>query len=131
MHSTMALSLAVLTFPAAAAPAMSQTHDEQLARCANETHQYSPADQIAGCTALIQANPQNEAAYFNRALVYGRDLRQYDRSISDFGEAIRLNPQDAAAYHSRGMAYEGLGEKDRAAADFDEAARLDPDDYAY
>lgn len=129
MRKIVTLTFAVLTFAATPASAVASGDDEQLARCANENHQYSPDQQIAGCTALIQEDPKNEAAYFNRGLVHGRDLQQYDRAVADFDQAIRLNPQDAAAYHSRAMSYERLGQKDRAEADFEQAAKLDPDDY--
>jgi tetratricopeptide (TPR) repeat protein len=85
-------------------------------------------DQIAGCTAVVQANPQNDAAYYLRGGAYLK-LHQYDQAIADFDEEIRLDPQDADAYDGRGNAYKELGQTDRAQADFDQAHRLDPDVY--
>lgn len=131
--SSVALAIAVIAAPASAqsgaAPAAPLSHDQQLERCANEARQYTPAEEIAGCTGLIEADPQNEAAYINRGLVYGRDLHDYDRAIAEFNQAIALAPQDAEPYHNRGMAYKGLGQMDRANADFDKAEELDPDRY--
>jgi len=44
-------------------------------------------------------------AYFNRGIIYGRDLGQYQRAIEDFNEAIRLKPDYAGGYSNRGIAY--------------------------
>ena len=51
----------------------------------------------------------------------------YDRTIADCSEAIRLYPQDARSYCDRGLAWWRKGDYDRAIADFDEAIRLDPE----
>jgi tetratricopeptide (TPR) repeat protein len=32
-------------------------------------------------------------------------LKQFDRAIADFDQAIRIDPNDAAAYNRRGFAY--------------------------
>jgi Flp pilus assembly protein TadD len=78
----------------------------------------------------IRLNPDYSATYYNRGLVYSRDLGQYQRAIEDFNEAIRLQPDYAKFYNIRGGAYYNLGQYQRAIEDFNEAIRLKPD-YAY
>ena len=54
-------------------------------------------------------------------------MKDYDRSIADFTEAIRLNPRMSDYYHKdRGCAYHGKNDYDRAIADFTESIRLNP-----
>jgi tetratricopeptide (TPR) repeat protein len=70
----------------------------------------------------IQLNPRHAEAYFHRGSAYA-ELRQYQRAIQDYNEAIRLKP-DVLAYDSRGVAYVGLGQYERAIADYNEALRI-------
>jgi tetratricopeptide (TPR) repeat protein len=57
--------------------------------------------------------------------------RDYERTIADCTQAIRLDP-DAYHYRKRGRAYEEMKDYDKAIADFGEAIRLDPKDpYSY
>jgi tetratricopeptide (TPR) repeat protein len=53
-------------------------------------------------------------------------MKQYDRAIADFDEAIRVDPNYAAGFSNRGVAYMKKEDYDRAIADFDEAIRVDP-----
>ena len=62
-------------------------------------------------------------AYSNRGISYG-DLGQFERSIEDFDEAIRLNPKVAEFYPYRGLAYKQIGKKDEAIADFEKFITL-------
>ena len=63
--------------------------------------------------------------YLNRGLAY-RLQADYDRTIRDLDEAIRLNPKSAVFYNERGTAFSEKGDNDRAIKDLDEAIRLDP-----
>ena len=53
-------------------------------------------------------------------------VRQVQRAIEDYDEAIRLNPQYIEAYGNRGFAYLNLGQFEAAIGDYSEAIRLDP-----
>jgi tetratricopeptide (TPR) repeat protein len=65
--------------------------------------------------------------YFSRgeARVKSRD---YDRAISDYGQAIKLDPQDAKSYSQRGLAYNMVGETDLAISDYSRAIQIAPQD---
>ncbi|MFZ1108811.1 MAG: tetratricopeptide repeat protein [Rhodomicrobium sp.] len=65
------------------------------------------------------------ASHFNRANAY-RELRDDDRAIADFNQAIRLVPEDALAYSNRGFANRKKGDYDRAVADYNRAMKLAP-----
>jgi tetratricopeptide (TPR) repeat protein len=53
-------------------------------------------------------------------------LRDYDKALADFDEAIRLDPKQATFYSDRGAARSYKHQEDQAIADFTEAIRLDP-----
>src|ERR1700726_1680108 len=52
---------------------------------------------------------------------------KYQKSISDYTEAIRLKPDYADAYNHRGNVYSKKEEYDKAISDCTEAIRLKPD----
>jgi PQQ-dependent catabolism-associated CXXCW motif protein len=81
---------------------------------------------IAGCSALIDKNPSDDAAYVNRGKAYF-DKADYARASADFTEAIAIDPTDAKAYFNRGNVYLKLGKGKDAVADFQQALSLDPD----
>jgi tetratricopeptide (TPR) repeat protein len=78
---------------------------------------------IKGCSALLQRNPKDVIAYYNRGDAYGLkgDL---DRAISDYTRAIELNPNYAPAYNGRGRAFTGKGDYVHAVADVTRASEL-------
>jgi tetratricopeptide (TPR) repeat protein len=47
-------------------------------------------------------------AYINRGVSYFH-LKEYDKAIGDYTEAIRLHPGDANAYYNRALAYKSQG----------------------
>ncbi|HVO95553.1 MAG TPA: tetratricopeptide repeat protein [Terriglobales bacterium] len=62
--------------------------------------------------------------YFHRGIAYA-ELRQYQRAIQDYNEAIRLKASDVLAHDSRGVAYVGPGQYERAIEDYKEALLID------
>jgi tetratricopeptide (TPR) repeat protein len=82
-------------------------------------------DGIAASSRVIARKPTSAAAYYNRALAYGRH-GDYDRAIADLGQAIRRNPKNADFYTERCWAYNSKRDYDRAIADCEEAVKLDP-----
>lgn len=79
---------------------------------------------------MLQENPQDYAAYFNRAKEYYR-YGDYTRAMDDLNEAIRYFPRQEAsdlsqAYTIRGLIYQMQGDNMKALADFNEALVLEP-----
>lgn len=72
---------------------------------------------------VIQLDPSFADAWGMRGM-YRQAIGQYEGSISDYTEAIRLDPQPER-YHDRGVAFEMLNKRDRALMDAQEAIRLD------
>jgi tetratricopeptide (TPR) repeat protein len=52
------------------------------------------------------------------------DLKQYDKAIADYTEAVRLKPDYAGAYDNRAFAYEKLGQIEKAKEDRAKAEQL-------
>lgn len=81
---------------------------------------------IAGCTQLIEKNPEDAMAYVFRGVAYSEKGDQ-DRAIADLSKAIEIDPEKADFYHDRGTAYWRKGDADRAIADLNQAITLDPE----
>src|SRR5262245_12017820 len=60
---------------------------------------------IKGCSAMIQHNPKDELAYYNRGDAYGLK-READRPSSDYNKAIELNPDCGRLHGSRSRFHE-------------------------
>ena len=52
--------------------------------------------------------------------------RDYDESLSDYNQAIKLDADMVWAYMGRGAVWVQMDEPDRAISDFDRAIQLDP-----
>jgi Tfp pilus assembly protein PilF len=52
------------------------------------------------------------------------EMGDYDKTIADCTEAIRLDPKNAMAYEARAGAYEKEGDKAKAEEDFAQAKKL-------
>jgi tetratricopeptide (TPR) repeat protein len=73
---------------------------------------------IEACSALIRRNPRDAQSYAQRGLAYtGKE--DFDRSITDYNEAIALKPGEAAFYLGRCAAYVNRGDAFGRESDFD------------
>ena len=65
-------------------------------------------------------------AYNNRGNSYN-ELKQFERAIKDFDEAIGLKPEFTEAYNNRGNSHLGLEQYERAFEGYNQAIKLKPD----
>jgi tetratricopeptide (TPR) repeat protein len=79
--------------------------------------------QIKRLTAILEAEPQLSAAFFQRGRVYGR-LKEYEKAIADYSQVIKFDPQDFRAFNNRGAACARVGNYERAIADFARAMSI-------
>jgi len=76
-------------------------------------------------TKQIHANPKD--AFFRAARAFlWCDRSEFDKSVNDYDEAIKLDSKTAAHFRGRGMALHFKKSYEQAIADFDKAIRLDP-----
>ena len=71
---------------------------------------------VAGCSALIAANPADAAAWRHRGIGW-RGTREWQKSIDDLTRALQLEPKNADALSLRALSREELGDLDGAIAD--------------
>jgi tetratricopeptide (TPR) repeat protein len=115
-----AATFALLAFATTLAPALA----DDAATCRNAG---SPGDdRIAACSRIIERNPNDAVAYYNRGDAYSGAVATMDRAIADLDRAILLNSKYAEAYYRRGGDYGFKGDHDREIADYTQAIALSP-----
>jgi len=77
--------------------------------------------------AMLAANPANERALTQIAIIYARN-GLYDKAFQTFDELLRRNPDSSAAYNNRGNVYFARGEFDRALQSYSQAELIDGGD---
>jgi tetratricopeptide (TPR) repeat protein len=75
-------------------------------------------------TKEIVANPE-QAELYNRRSEAWQYQGDFDRSITDLAEAIRLRPMERAYFNNRGQAFLKKKNYDKAISDFNDALKLD------
>ncbi|NER36823.1 MAG: tetratricopeptide repeat protein [Oscillatoria sp. SIO1A7] len=80
---------------------------------------------IASYSDLIERSA-DAVAYNNRGLAR-YNLEDYQGSIDDYTQALRLKPSDAVSYSNRGVARLKAGDARGAVRDFDKAIELNPE----
>lgn len=81
--------------------------------------------EIAELTELIEINPQDALAYYNRGVVKF-ELKDYQGAIADYTKAIEIDPMDAITYSNRCGAKLNLGNNKGAIDDCNKALEIDP-----
>jgi tetratricopeptide (TPR) repeat protein len=100
-----------------AAPARA---DDNSDACFNKTGQ----EAITGCTRAIQSGKfkgSGLAVLYNNRGIEERQLRDFDRAIADYTQAIRFDSDFTGAYAGRGLAWEGKGDIEKAKTDYRKA----------
>lgn len=109
--------------PAAAALASSPEDEDDC------TRSLEPDKIIPACTRMAEDRtdtPHNRAvAYYDRGNAY-KTLKDYDRALADYSDALKLDPRYAHAYLNRGYVYVAKNDADHALADFNRSIQLDP-----
>ena len=86
----------------------------------------NPGKAVDYWSRTIRSKQNTVEAYNNRGLAY-HELRQYDKAIKDFNQAIGLDPARVAAYNNRGNSYYEKDEYQLALADFNQSLKRKPD----
>jgi tetratricopeptide (TPR) repeat protein len=133
MHALVVVRAAAvgLVLALAGVPAGAQSSNTAWGTC--KDFDRDPKQRIASCTRLLSDPKRFEKKHHPsvlaiRALAY-RELGEFDKSIADFSEAIRLGlpaALAAIAFSERGITKSTLGDHAGAMVDLEEAVRLDP-----
>ena len=76
-------------------------------------------------TQIIQGNPQDATAYFQRAFAYVK-ASEDEKAIADLTQAIQIRPDYTQAYYRRSFIYMIEGKYDLATADLSQAIQINP-----
>jgi tetratricopeptide (TPR) repeat protein len=79
-------------------------------------------------TTILNQNPKQMKARYNRALAYGM-LEDYKSATTDLSTCIEQDSTYAVAYYSRAYWYEFAGKPNEAIKDYETSIRLDPKNY--
>ncbi|MCF6227654.1 MAG: tetratricopeptide repeat protein, partial [Planctomycetes bacterium] len=83
-------------------------------------------DAITATTRALELNPQNYAAYTNRAAMY-INLEEFEKAELDLSRALYFNPRHAEAYINRSICRRNLGDIDGAIQDCNRLLEFFPD----
>jgi tetratricopeptide (TPR) repeat protein len=75
---------------------------------------------VADFTRAIELDPDYVSAYYNRGVLYWRELRNGYRAIRDLTRVRELRPTWAEALFNRAMAHQIRGDHEKAIADLDQ-----------
>lgn len=114
---------------AGAVPAAAQTSLDDEEKCWDSTEAFAPEEQVAGCTALLEADGLSEE---DRAYVIAmrgwsyHELGDIEHALADYSEKVRLQPEAADGYGWRASVHLDQGDYANALADYTRAIELDP-----
>lgn len=78
-------------------------------------------------SSVIEKYDNVATAYYNRGVAYA-DIKEFDKSISDFANVIRLDSTLAGAYFSIGNSFSEKNQLDKAIESFNKAIKIDTSD---
>jgi tetratricopeptide (TPR) repeat protein len=78
------------------------------------------------CTRILELAPKISAAWRLRAMQYWRHLKDFDASLDDWREMVRLSPADLEPWYCIGVIHFGRREHEPALAALDKAILLRP-----
>jgi tetratricopeptide (TPR) repeat protein len=84
---------------------------------------------IENYTRATVLDPDYTQAYYNRGVLYWREIGNHYRAVQDLTRVLELAPDWAAAYFNRGMAHKLRNEPDQALADFERYLAASEDDF--
>jgi tetratricopeptide (TPR) repeat protein len=92
----------------------------------NELKEYEKS--IEDFTKSIEFEAHNPDSYYNRAIIYHRQFKDYVKAESDYNSAIKLsNKKDPDIFVDRALLYYVMEQDEKCKNDFDFALKLDPD----
>ncbi|MEZ5765529.1 MAG: caspase family protein [Xanthobacteraceae bacterium] len=124
----------VKTAPVKTEPAKSQPAKVEPAKPAEPPRDAEAEKRLAAINAdpaikdlagLIQANPNDQAAFYKRGQLYAVK-GAYPQALKDFNDAIRLNPRDVEALNNRCWVQTIMGDTQAALKDCNDALQLRP-----
>lgn len=75
-------------------------------------------------TKVLEANPSDAQAYYNRANAY-YDTSAYQQALKDYTSAIQLEPNRSELYYNRSLTYLDLQDRRSAITDLNEVIKLE------
>jgi len=76
-------------------------------------------------TRAIELDPQFASAYYQRGVLYWREIQNYHHAIRDLTRVLELDPEWTDALFSRALAYQSRGDFDQAIADYEHFLSID------
>ena len=89
------------------------------------TNDYNSAETIIQSDSQSHNNFQNDPKVYYKQGVSNYDLKEYEKAIVNFNEAIEIDPGFTGAYYNRGLSYYYLNVPESAIADFNKVIQLD------
>jgi tetratricopeptide (TPR) repeat protein len=81
-------------------------------------------DAAAAYSKVIELEPGNNGAWYNRGLVYQK-LGQWQEALDDFSRILQVAPKDGTALRARAEVHAAMGEWAKAIADYEKAIAVD------
>ena len=76
-------------------------------------------------TRAVESDRLFVNAYYQRGVLYWREIQNYHHAIRDFTRVLELDPQRTLAHYMRALAYQSRGDYDDAIADYERFLSVD------